>query len=62
MGLFVDVVIRLLALGFNSGVIKDMIKKVRDAKGSDLSPAQYADEMSKLSEVKAAEARAAVNG
>jgi len=61
MGVLVDVIVRLLALGLNSQAVKDMIRKIRNDKGRDLTPQEYADEMKVLADQKAAEARAAVN-
>ena len=62
MEIVVDLVIRMLALGFSSGFIKNKLKAIRDAAGRDLTPQEYVNEMSQMAEVKAAEARAAVNG
>ena len=61
MGALVDVIIRLLAIGVNSQAVKDMIQKIRDGKGRDLTPQEYADEMKTLADQKAVEARSAVN-
>ena len=59
--ILIDLIIRGLALGLNSNVIKEKIKAIRDAKGADLTPKEFADGMAKLVDEKAAEARAAVN-
>ena len=60
--ILIDLIIRGLALGLNSEKIKAKIKAIRDAKGGDLTPKEFADGMQRLVNEKAAEARAAVNG
>lgn len=59
--LLIDLLYRAVRLGLSSDVVKDKIKAIRDAKGADLTPKEFADGMKALVDEKAAEARAAVN-